>query len=227
MGAPLGNVNAVRHGARSKRHGVVLARLGKRYAEPYHAALQLRREVETLLGAENGTLTLMQTARIQTLCRLEMSARIAELTLRKDPDLSADAVRQLRHAINTTSRERDNLLAELLGSVPTGGKGGKPGVIRPADDWDVILNGDPAADVPPATPATSEAAADPAAGTEATESTSTPPARVENPADPTAGGDGVKRNDAFNPPKTSPIASETPKAAETPPDAADAFAGLW
>jgi hypothetical protein len=54
---------------------------------------------------------------VQSLCRLELSARIEELTIRDKPDLSPDELRASRHAIGQWTRERDNLLAALLGDA--------------------------------------------------------------------------------------------------------------
>lgn len=124
MGAPIGNTNALKTGRRTTRPGTVLARLGKRFSQPYADVCRLRRQLESQLGPNRGALTLSQSAKIQTLCRLELSARIAELSIRNDPDMTAADLRSQRACITQWSRERDNLLNELLGD-------GKPA----ADPW--------------------------------------------------------------------------------------------
>ena len=109
---------AVRHGGRSKRFGVVLARLGRRFRTSYVDACRLRTYIENLVREKHGELSLFQIARIQTIARLEQSARAVELSIRENPEMPADELRQARHSICQWSRERDNLLAELLGNGP-------------------------------------------------------------------------------------------------------------
>ena len=61
----------VRHGCRSQRHGLVHARLGKRFAAAYGHAGKLRRELERLLAERHGEIPLVEVARVQTVLRLE------------------------------------------------------------------------------------------------------------------------------------------------------------
>lgn len=115
MGGPIGNTNAVKNGNRSKRPGVVLARLGRKYKTAYADALRIRRELVALVGATSGGPTLLQAARIQTACRLELSVRIAEQSLREQPDMAVEEIRAQRSCITQWCSQRDNLLMELIG----------------------------------------------------------------------------------------------------------------
>jgi hypothetical protein len=129
VGGQSGNVNALKNGRRSSRPGTVLARLGKRYCQCYQDVLRLRRGVETLLKRHGGELTLLQGARVQTLCRLELNARLAELSIRTTPDMPTAELRALRSLIGQWSAQRDNALASLLDG--NGTAHGSP--------WDVLL----------------------------------------------------------------------------------------
>ncbi len=115
MPGPIGNINGATHGRRSSRPGVVLSRLGKRYAQCYQDVLRLRRGVESILKQSHGRVSLLQAARVQSLCRLELSCRIAEQTLRDTPTLPPEQIQQTRHSIGQWTCQRDNLLAALLG----------------------------------------------------------------------------------------------------------------
>ena len=127
------NVNRVVHGGRSQRFGIVFSKLGKRFASQYGDCCRFRREVERLVVAQYGSLSLRRRARTQTLIRLEMSCRACELLIRDTPDMAADEVRQNRSQIVHWSRERDNVLAELLGDGT--GVTGEASVINP---WDAL-----------------------------------------------------------------------------------------
>jgi hypothetical protein len=77
--------------------------------------LRLRKGVESILRAKHGQIGIIQAARVQSLCRIELSARIAEQSIRDDPKLTADELRVQRLAIGQWTRERDGLLAKLVG----------------------------------------------------------------------------------------------------------------
>lgn len=126
MPAPIGNTNGLKTGRRSSRPGVVLARLGKLYSQPYQDVLRLRRGVESLLKRTHVEVDLLQAARLQSACRLELSTRIAEQTLRDKPDLSVEQIQQLRHSVGQWTRERDNILTALLGDAAATGPAGIP-----------------------------------------------------------------------------------------------------
>lgn len=119
-GAPYGNVNAVQHGQRTSRNVFVLGKLGRRYRAIWHEARMLRRAIEAELTAGGRTLTLQQRARVQTLCRLELSIRSLELNIRDDPDIEPEAIQRNRAAITQYSLARDRVLVELLGGDAAG-----------------------------------------------------------------------------------------------------------
>ena len=113
MPGKLGNTNALKSGRRSTRPGTVLAVLGRRYSQAYRDVCRLRREVEAKLGGRDG-LTLYQAARLQSLCRLELNCRTAELSIRDGKPAAAD-LRAERSLIAQWTCQRDRLLGELLG----------------------------------------------------------------------------------------------------------------
>jgi len=117
MPAPIGNVNNVRHGMRSKRHGLVHAKLGRRFANAYGHVNQLRKAVETLLVERHGSLSLLQQAKVQSLLRLEEGIRACEKAIAESPNMKPDEVRQQRYAIAQWTMQRDSLLGELLGNA--------------------------------------------------------------------------------------------------------------
>lgn len=118
-GAPRNNTNSVKHGARSQRWGVTLAKLGDRFAPAYFDVCRLRKALERLVAERLGRVTLRERCRIQTLCRLEMSARASEMAIRDNPKMTAEELRTHRTMINQWSLQRDNILAELLGDAPS------------------------------------------------------------------------------------------------------------
>ena len=124
-GAPRNNVNRVTHGLRSKRDGIVLAKLGRKAAGLYHDAMRLRKAIERLVGERCGGVTLRQRMRIQTACRLEMGIRSLELGLRDERQVSLSELRSTRESIARWTVQRDNVLAALLGNAQT-------------SEWDVV-----------------------------------------------------------------------------------------
>jgi len=122
-----GNTNSVKHGLRSKRYGLVHAKLGKRFAAAYGHVNQLRRAVESHVVERHGGLSLLQQAKIQSLLRLEEGIRACEKLMAESPKMDAAEVRQQRYAIAQWTCQRDSLLAELLGGdSPT------------ANPWDIF-----------------------------------------------------------------------------------------
>jgi hypothetical protein len=131
-GAPEGNTNAVKHGGRSNRHGLAVAKLGKRMAGAYIDAARLRRAIEKAVEEKHGSLSLLQLGKIQTAIRHELSCRASEAAIRDNPSMPPDQIRQHREYICRWSRERDKLLTELLGDGHQAGG-------DPADDpWAVV-----------------------------------------------------------------------------------------
>lgn len=123
MGAPTGNVNAVKHGARSKRAGIVLAKLGDGLEQAYMDASKLRQAIEAEVSQKRGSLSILDRAKIQTICRLELSARASEMAIRKDSKMLGDQLRLQREAIVKWTLQRDKLMGELLGDVAGSGSG--------------------------------------------------------------------------------------------------------
>ena len=89
MPGTIGNTNAVRHGCRSQRHGLVHARLGKRFAAAYGHAGKLRRELERLPAQRHGEIPLVEVARVQTVLRPEQGARALERAIAENPKMDA------------------------------------------------------------------------------------------------------------------------------------------
>ena len=117
MGAPISNTNAVRHGQRSNRHGLVHAKLGRRFASAYGHANSLRKAVEAQVKERHGGISLVQQAKIQSLLRLERALRALERAIATTPDMAPDGLRPTaRIAIQQWTLQRDRLLAELLGN---------------------------------------------------------------------------------------------------------------
>jgi hypothetical protein len=114
-GAPVGNANALKHGGRSKRCGLVAARLGDKFSQPYVDAMRLRKAIESQVREKHGELTLEQVGMIQTLIRLELSARALEQSQRESPGMPAGDLLKLREAVIKWSLQRDRILSELLG----------------------------------------------------------------------------------------------------------------
>lgn len=117
MPAPIGNMNALKTGCRTARYGFVLPRLGMKCPQAYADVLRMRRGVETLVRRQYGGVTLTQAARIQSLCRLEMSCRIAEQSIKENPSMTPEELRAQRACITQWSAQRDNALVALLGDA--------------------------------------------------------------------------------------------------------------
>ena len=136
-GAPIGNTNHVIHGGRSKRSGLVAAKLGRRYARPYTNVCQFVRALREEL-TRRGKLDLVADARVQTAGRLEMTCRIAERQIATQTNLSDDALRGWRVLVGQQSAWRDRIVMELLQGTPaTSGEG---------VDWSSIVAPGPAAE---------------------------------------------------------------------------------
>ena len=122
-GSP-GNVNAVRHGQRSKRHGLVHAKLGRRFANAYGHANQLRKAVRTLVAERHGSLSLLQQAKVQSLLRLEEGIRACEKLIAETPSIGRRGGSPATLCDREWTIQRDSLLAALLGDAA-----------GPADPW--------------------------------------------------------------------------------------------
>lgn len=129
--AMAGNTAAVKHGGRSPRYGIVFAKLGKRFAPAYHDVCRMRKHLERLVIERLGSVQLMERCKIQTICRLEMSVRSCEMTIRDNPEMAPEEISRQRALICQWSCQRDNAISELLGEQrPTSGP-----------DWAGVMSG--------------------------------------------------------------------------------------
>ena len=126
-GAPAGNLNNVRHGHRSNRDGVVLAKLGRRFNGAYHDVCRLRVGIERLVSNGHESIPLRQRMKIQSICRLETSIRALEMAIRDDGKMGTAEMRSCRESISRWTVQRDNALNALLGTRDT-----------PTSEWDEI-----------------------------------------------------------------------------------------
>jgi len=138
MAAAPENTNALKHGRRSQRHGIVLAKLGRRFAPAHIDVLRLRRAIEEQVRQRFGGLSLLAMAQVNAACRLEQACRVLELLLRDTPDMGAEETRANRAQLVQWSCQRNNILAGLLGNSITG-----PG----GDPWAAMLD-DPVPEAP-------------------------------------------------------------------------------
>jgi len=121
-GGQPGNSSRLLHGGRSQQPpGFVVARLGQKYARLHKCGdlirANVRDEIRRAFGREP---TLWEYARIQSVVRLELSARISEKAIRENPDMPAAELRQHRQSITSWTQQRDSILRELLGGSSTG-----------------------------------------------------------------------------------------------------------
>ncbi len=92
------------------------------HLKAYRDGCTLRHTVEVRIKQRTGRLTPWQAGRVQTLLRLEESSRALELEIRlKGADMSTSDIRANRESVVRWSLQRDNILAELLGSDATSG----------------------------------------------------------------------------------------------------------
>ena len=92
-GAPVGNVNALRHGARSKRRILPLSSLGSAYANVGQYVYRLRKSLEAEVMRVHGRLAVGHEDMISVACRHETVAQIAyrRIALGESTDPLADA----------------------------------------------------------------------------------------------------------------------------------------
>ena len=76
-GAPLHNVNALRHGARSKRRTFPLTGLGRRFTSVNQFASRLRRRLESAVVELRGALSLADEATVSLACSWEQTRQVA------------------------------------------------------------------------------------------------------------------------------------------------------
>ncbi len=122
------SINSVVHGGRAKKTGLVLQRLGRRYARIYADVLRYRRELQDDLTRSGRRLSVAERGQVQTAARLEMSARILERQCASQADMPPAEVRQHRLQIATWSAWRDRIVTQLYARSSTSG----------APDWSAI-----------------------------------------------------------------------------------------
>jgi len=114
-GGAIGNSNSIRHGNYSRRYGVVLARIGRKYAGVYHDLCRFRRSLENLVMEIRGKVTLSDTAKIQSACRHEASCRLVEKMLYENPDLKPAEIIKHRESLGRWTAQRDKAIFDILG----------------------------------------------------------------------------------------------------------------
>ena len=127
VGAPAGNLNAMKFGNRTKRRTMVVALLGRKHASAAHDVGRLRSRLEAVVKARFGEVPLAMEARIQTVARIEASCRLAEQSIRETPDMAPTELRSHRESIVRWSMQRDRLLFEVVGQTDSR-----------ASEWDEI-----------------------------------------------------------------------------------------
>ena len=133
-----GNVNSIKHGATTKRHGMVLTALGRRFRHIQGYAASLRRELEAhARKLHGGDLSPAIISTVNLACRFEATAAIALHHASKGVDLPADEVVGLMKTACWATQQRDAAIAKL-------------GQIKPIDpfdgaDVDGLADGDDAA----------------------------------------------------------------------------------
>lgn len=115
MGAPLDNTNSLRHGTRSRRMGMALATMNRKYRSGYVRAVTLRKEIEAALAERGVPQTVLVIAKVQTALRLHIGCEMLEAELRRQEGLTIGEVQSARTMISQWSIMRDKAIAELLG----------------------------------------------------------------------------------------------------------------
>jgi hypothetical protein len=129
--AEIGNTNAVRHGSRSKRSGVVLAALADRHAAIAVDLRRLKRTLDPYVQHRQGADRLKAVAMVNEICRWEMSARVMQKTMATE-SLSPELMLTYLNSIGNATRNRNAMITKLVGD----GKG-SDGI---ADPWLALLD---------------------------------------------------------------------------------------
>lgn len=105
------------------RAGILLSRLASKYhdigIDIYHMRLIVEDELSRAVGRP---LTLAEVASVQTLCRLEVSARMLERDLLDQPATTTEELIRARSLIVQLSLRRDAIMAGLFAPRPEGGR---------------------------------------------------------------------------------------------------------
>jgi len=119
-GAPLGNVNALKHGLRAKRL-LPLGDLGKGFKLVERSLRGFRRSLEAAVIERHGEITLPMAAIVNTAMRAEQSCQLSQRALRDAGQLSPSERLSFHRELRLASEQRDRNI-RLLGLV----KGGDP-----------------------------------------------------------------------------------------------------
>jgi hypothetical protein len=117
------NVNAVRHGGRSRRNGIVLAALASRHAAIAVDLRRLKRTLDPYVQQRQGADRLRAVAMANEICRWEMSSRVMQKTMATE-SLSPELTLSYLNSIGNATRNRNALISKLL-----------DGQVDPADPW--------------------------------------------------------------------------------------------
>ena len=102
--------NHLQHG----RHALSMGTLSPAYAHITRTANAVRRELETVVLALRGEITLHDAATVQTACRFERHAQLAQKWVRENPTLPIVTRLAISRDIAKASSERDRCI-RLLG----------------------------------------------------------------------------------------------------------------
>ena len=123
MGAPKGNLNALRTGRRANRRNFVLAKLGPEYATVVQHLHRLRKALEAHARRTDGQIDLKDQDLINLAIRHEMVALVAQKQISEGQ--SKDVVVDLKTIAWATQRRSEAVAKLNLDSVG-GGDGGNP-----------------------------------------------------------------------------------------------------
>jgi hypothetical protein len=113
-GAPVGNANSLKHGLRASRRQLTLGKLPRGCAHVVSRVGALRRILEDLHIEHHGDLDYKAELIIQSACRHEQAALLAQRWLRISADTMNHAERlQYLQAIANESDKRDKSIAAL------------------------------------------------------------------------------------------------------------------
>jgi hypothetical protein len=78
QGAPAGNANGMRHGGRTKRLGLILTDLRKKYPHVAFSVCSFRKAIWSHTARADGTLAFGVASLVDLTCTYHMTARVAE-----------------------------------------------------------------------------------------------------------------------------------------------------
>ena len=111
-GGQPGNLNAAKHGARTDRP-VVLGEWGEHHTTSYQHGKHLRRWLERHVTDSQGQVSLEAGLEIDAAVRWEMTAKITQNLIAKNPNLEPDQVVSYLNTIANATRQRNAAVAKL------------------------------------------------------------------------------------------------------------------